>query len=113
MQRLVKLHFDPQALRFDSPAQYGAFLQAIGRLVVGMADPEAPSDVTQFVSVFVDRRQREAVACYHAPIPRTGSYETDRPVIEADAALAALRAPNPFVLGAVPDQAGLRYSFNS
>ncbi len=111
VERVVKVSFSPDEMRFQTDAELDAFHMALGRMLAyGMAsDAERSLDV---VVMGIDK-SHEITAAYWPGWSRGEGYTHNQPQYDLDNSLRAFQMSRPFVMGAVPRDGGINYSYHS
>ncbi len=125
--RLINLSYDPDALQtFPSNTHSEAFIKALGYAVLYQLSNSHPDGAAQLVNLSIDK-EREITAVYwpfalKPEADATGySRYTGSTNYIIDNAVKALRelstqqnpGRSPFVMGGVPRDGGITYSFHS
>jgi hypothetical protein len=116
-ERIIRVFYndDGGVPKFASDEHCNTFYHALGRMAAYSMWSDAVEPTLQIVDMSVDKN-REITCAYGERMPSRvpGSYENNKKFYTLDDALSAMRSEHrPFVMGAVPRDDGLRYSFHS
>ena len=119
VERIVRLHYSPDDMKFKDQQHHDEFLKALGHMVWYGMQSDRPRSI-ELVNIGIDR-DLEITAAYFNGWKFKGeeSLEVHRPYYQVEEALKWLRIDRPFVMGAVPrekrypDDPEFHYSFHS
>ena len=111
VERIVKIGYAVEDTKFETDEELNAFYTALGRMVAYAMASDQPRDI-ELVTMNIDKRH-EITGAYFKQWKRGETYDENRPMYKLDEALDEFRKGQPFVMGAVPRDEGVRYGFHS
>lgn len=111
VNRVISLHYEPETIKFKTTEHADAFFMALGRMAWYQMSSDRPREL-EIVSGGIDQNLEITCAYYH---PIDISQMSIRPAThrKLEAAFHDMQTGKPFVMGAVPRDEGLRYTFHS
>lgn len=111
VNRMISFWYDPEQVRFETDEQLEAFQKALGRMVMFGMTSDKPRDI-EWVDLGLNR-EHEITGAYYPSWMRGEGYKANEPQYQLDNTAAAFLKGTPFVMGGVPRDGGIRYSFHS
>ena len=118
-ERIIKMYYQPEELRFETDDEANAFYYALGRMAAYGLNGD--KDGLAIVNMVIDKR-KEITCAYYPPRKRAdyGTYSENKIFYDLDAAFTPFtnnELGHVFVMGAVPraetDTIKFHYSFHS
>ncbi len=111
VDRIMRMSFSPEDIKFETDEQINAFHMALGRMVAYAMASDYERDI-EVVSITIDK-SHEITAAYWPGWSRGETYEQNAPQYALEESLRPFKMNTAFTMGAVPRDEGVRYSFHS
>jgi hypothetical protein len=111
VKRVITITYAVEDIKFKTDAEINAFHKALGRMVAYGTSSDEPRNI-EYVNMSIDR-DREITGAYFPPWKRGETYEDNRAQYKLEASFDEFKTGRAFVIGAIPRDGGVRYSFHS
>ena len=112
VQRVVSISYAVEEIQFKTDEEFNAFHAALGRMVAHGIASDRPRDI-EFVNLAINH-DLEITGVYFPAWSRGETYSENKVQYDLDNAFNTLRdGGQPFVMGGIPRDGGVRYTFHS